>query len=297
MNPTRSTAGFSLYFALKFSLLWLQRLLLTVGRRLLGRRPKFVVLTPPFFRNQFVYDASTRTGLRLRIRDVVDLCTLNEIYWDSAYDLARLRRGPEIAAWYRELLDAKQRPLIVDCGANMGLAARYFAHDYPEARVIAIEPDEANVRQARLNNDPVHVEVRQAAVGSAAMRGRIVDLGLGNNALRVEADAGGTLEIVSLNSILADAERDGLAPFLVKIDIEGFEHELFSRNVEWVERFPVLVIELHDWLMPGQGTARNFLRALAELDRDFVYINENVFSIANRRPVPRVATPLPAASA
>jgi len=49
--------------------------------------------------------------------------------------------------------------------------------------------------------------------------------------------------------------------------------------------------------MPGQGTARNFLRALAELDRDFVYINENVFSIANRRPVPRVATPLPAASA
>lgn len=179
----------------------------------------------------------------------------------------------------------------------MGLAARYFAHDYPEARVIAIEPDEANVRQARLNNDPVHVEVRQAAVGSAAMRGRIVDLGLGNNALRVEADAGGTLEIVSLNSILADAERDGLAPFLVKIDIEGFEHELFSRNVEWVERFPVLVIELHDWLMPGQGTARNFLRALAELDRDFVYINENVFSIANRRPVPRVATPLPAASA
>jgi len=208
-----------------------------------------------------------------------------------------LRRGPEITAWYRELLDAKQRPLIVDCGANMGLAARYFAHDYPEARVIAIEPDEANVRQARLNNDPVHVEVRQAAVGSAAMRGRIVDLGLGNNALRVEADAGGTLEIVSLNSILADAERDGLAPFLVKIDIEGFEHELFSRNVEWVERFPVLVIELHDWLMPGQGTARNFLRALAELDRDFVYINENVFSIANRRPVPRVATPLPAASA
>ena len=33
---------------------------------------------------------------------------------------------------------------IVDAGANIGLAAVWFAANYPEARVTAIEPDKAN---------------------------------------------------------------------------------------------------------------------------------------------------------
>jgi hypothetical protein len=71
-------------------------------------------------------------------------------------------------------------------------------------------------------------------------------------------------------------------PFLVKIDIEGAEQDLFSCNVEWIEKFPILIIELHDWLLPSQGTSRNFLKAIAPLDRDFVFFGENIFSIANR---------------
>lgn len=277
-----ANSGFSLYFTLKFTVLWMMKLLRLALFLLIGRKPKFIVLTPPFVRNQVIYDARTRTFLRVRIRDIVDLCTLIEIFWDDAYDLARLRRFPEISEYYVRLLAAKARPLIVDCGANMGLSAKYFAHAYPAARIIAIEPDEANVRQARLINDPAMVVVLQAAVASEPMQGRIVDLGLGNNAFRVESDAAGTLEMISLNSILADADREGLAPFIVKIDIEGYERELFSKNVEWLDRFPVLVIELHDWLMPRQGTAQSFLKAIASLDRDFIYMNENVFSISNR---------------
>jgi FkbM family methyltransferase len=283
-------AGFSAYFALKFTLVWLQRWGKVLGLGLLGRRPKFVVLSPPFLGNQYIFDPGRRTLLHVRIRNVVDFCTLSEIFWDRAYDLGRLARGAEIAAYYDQLVAAGAQPLIVDCGANMGLAARYFAHDFPAARIIAIEPDESNVRQARLNNDAAQVEIRQAAVASAPMQGRIVDLGRGNNALQVEADEGGALEMISLNSILAGAEAAGQVPFMVKIDIEGFERELFSRNLEWLDRFPVLVIELHDWLMPGQGTSRNFLRAIAGLDRDFVYINENVFSISNRLGAARAAT-------
>jgi len=38
---------------------------------------------------------------------------------------------------------------------------------------------------------------------------------------------------------------------------------------------------LHDWLLPGQGTSRSFLKCMAALDRDFVHIGENVFSIRN----------------
>jgi len=71
-------------------------------------------------------------------------------------------------------------------------------------------------------------------------------------------------------------------PFIAKIDIEGAEAELFSRNLDWVAATPLIIIELHDWLMPKQGTARSFLKCVAAQDRDFVYFGENVLSLRNQ---------------
>jgi hypothetical protein len=69
--------------------------------------------------------------------------------------------------------------------------------------------------------------------------------------------------------------------FLVKIDIEGGENRLFECDDEWVERAMVIIIELHDWLMPGTANSRNCLKALSRYNRDFLFIGENVFSIRN----------------
>ena len=33
---------------------------------------------------------------------------------------------------------------VIDCGANIGLATRYLQHAYPEAHIIAVEPEEGN---------------------------------------------------------------------------------------------------------------------------------------------------------
>ncbi len=70
-------------------------------------------------------------------------------------------------------------------------------------------------------------------------------------------------------------------PFLVKIDIEGFEADLFKENTEWVQKFPVLIVELHDWMLPRSANSQNFLKCVSSLDRDFVFRGENVFSIKN----------------
>ncbi len=35
-------------------------------------------------------------------------------------------------------------PLILDCGANIGLSALYFQRLYPKARIMAFEPDTHN---------------------------------------------------------------------------------------------------------------------------------------------------------
>jgi hypothetical protein len=44
----------------------------------------------------------------------------------------------------------------------------------------------------------------------------------------------------------------------------------------------VLVIELHDWMLPRAANSGPFLREIAVRDRDFVYHGENIFSISNQ---------------
>ena len=80
--------------------------------------------------------------------------------------------------------------------------------------------------------------------------------------------------------------RDGYLPFILKVDIEGYESALFDGKCDWIDEFALMITELHDWALPTQGTSRNFLRAVAERERDFVYIGENVFSIAHRLNLP-----------
>ena len=76
-------------------------------------------------------------------------------------------------------------------------------------------------------------------------------------------------------------DNKDLLPFIVKIDIEGFEKDLFSANTEWVERFKLLIIETHDWMFPTQANSNNFLKVISKHNRDFVHKGENIFSISN----------------
>ena len=73
--------------------------------------------------------------------------------------------------------------------------------------------------------------------------------------------------------------NDKFNPFIIKIDIEGGEKNLFEKNVEWVEKFKIIIIEPHDWMYPKKNLFKNFLEKIAHLDRDFVILNENIVSI------------------
>ena len=88
------------------------------------------------------------------------------------------------------------------------------------------------------------------------------------------------MKCITVNEIYASRSQD-CSPFIVKIDIEGGESALFSTNTEWVATTPLIIIELHDWLLPGKAASRSFLQCIAGQDRDFVYIGENIFSIDN----------------
>ena len=64
---------------------------------------------------------------------------------------------------------------------------------------------------------------------------------------------------------------------IFKIDIEGGEKSLFSGDTTWMRQFPLIIIELHDWMLPFSGSSKNFLKAVAEHEFDFVHKGENIF--------------------
>ena len=70
-------------------------------------------------------------------------------------------------------------------------------------------------------------------------------------------------------------------PFITKVDIEGFEGQLFSNNTQWMDKFYLIALEVHDWMLPKQGISKNFLSAHSKLNRDFYLRGDTVFSIKN----------------
>lgn len=216
-----------------------------------------------------------------------DWFTFDQIFIHEDYNLKALKRYAEFEALYaRYSVDGT--PLILDLGANIGLSSVYFHHIWPTAKIVAVEPSQDNFAVLRQNfGATANFDGMLAGIACKSSRLAVADPAVEKNAFTttvIEPGAGGGVQGVTVPEILARYPKsDGYLPFIVKIDIEGFESDLFAENTEWVNEFPILIIEMHDWLFPGQGTSSNFLKTIAGLDRDFVYLGENVFSIRNDR--------------
>src|SRR5262249_49323663 len=79
---------------------------------------------------------------------------------------------------------------------------------------------------------------------------------------------------ITVSDILHQIDADRID--LLKLDIEGSELELFSRNTdEWLDRIQMIAIELHDRFRPG--CAHAFYSAL--VPREFIQelSGENIF--------------------
>jgi FkbM family methyltransferase len=205
-----------------------------------------------------------------------DKGVVQQIFVSEDYSLNRFARGPEMVAQYERMAN----PLIIDLGANIGASVVYFGLHFPEAHITAIEPDKNNFTLLQSNIKGMNVDCRCVAIGSSPGYLTLIDPGQGEWAYRtVKSGSGIKVPVLAMDTLMK--EKRNYEPFICKIDIEGAEDDLFSKNVGWIDAFPVLIIELHDWLLPRAGSSRNFLRAITDRNRDFVYYGENIFSFRN----------------
>ncbi len=246
---------------------------------ILSPNRNYVLLSPPALSHQVVFSKQTFRFKTYKVRSLADYSTLLQMFYTEDYRLI-LEREKEIITLYHAMIQKGQVPLIIDCGANIGLSADYFAQMFPKARIVAIEPDKNNIELAAQNCHAPMVHFIHAGIASEKGAANLIDPQCGEWGYRTEMAEGGPIKMISVPSLLE--ENKDATPFIIKIDIEGFEKELFSKNTEWVDLFDLLVIELHDWMLPKETNAQNFLKTIAPLNRDFIYRNENIFSLANR---------------
>lgn len=194
-----------------------------------------------------------------------DTAVLEKIFHTEEFNISTAPQFAWIRAAYDRTLEAGQVPLIVDCGANNGLSALYFASHLPRAKIVGIEPARDNVELARKNTEhnPL-IEIIEAAVHDQAATLELVDPDAEKFAYRVQeasAPSATSVAAVTIGEILQRhaAERN----LIVKVDIEGGEEALFRSNTGWLDRTELLIVETHDWLFPGQGTSRTLFSAIA----------------------------------
>lgn len=187
------------------------------------------------------------------------------------YDLSPFPQYRRVLAAYERILAAGERPVILDGGANVGAASRWFSMQFPEAAIVALEPDHDSAAVCRKNLErAASAKVIEAAIGSVPGYVKVIP-NEESLAIRTERSHEGRTPIMTVPEAVRLVEgRPSL--FIAKVDIEGFESDLFAQDTEWVSTAPVLFVETHDWLFPGQHTSRNLLKTLSATDHETLIV-------------------------
>ena len=166
--------------------------------------------------------------------------------------------------------------MIIDAGANIGAASLWFRRLYPDAAIVAIEPDPDNLAILRKNiaDDPL-THVVDAAIGSKPGHVDLEKTNAGWGTMTHRSNDG--VPIVTVSTLTKMIDEASL--FIVKVDIEGFESDLFADNLGWLDDAHVVMIEPHDWMLPGQRSSGTFQQALAKHPFEIFIRGENLIYV------------------
>jgi FkbM family methyltransferase len=199
------------------------------------------------------------------------------------YNIAEWTQGKALLEYHRR--QSGERPsLVVDAGANIGAASVYFLNVLENVFVFAIEPEIGNWRILEINTQDYrnrfnfHGAVSDSDGVLALEDPGYTDLGFRTASVEDGATAGRIIvNSISPRSILADPRTANTSPLIFKIDIEGGEGRLFAGDTSWMSAFPLIIVELHDWMLPFSGSSTNFMKAVARHDFDVLVKGENIY--------------------
>lgn len=180
------------------------------------------------FTNSFVY---LRTG-------TTDISVFHQIFHQRLYDCI-----------------VPEPKTIIDAGAYTGLSTLFFKSKYPNAQIVAIEPEPSNYRLLTRNVQCCrNVLSINAALTGCAGPFFLYDAGQGHHGFQVRSQPGDAEQLPLVMGITVDLILEVMSwqeVDILKMDIEGSEVDVFQSSEKWIEKCNVIMVELHDRLKPG----------------------------------------------
>ena len=181
------------------------------------------------------------------------------------------------------VFDVEKTPaVIVDAGANIGLASIYFASKFPDSHIIAIEPEASNFDMLKKNVAPYsNITPVNAALWNRNEEINLVDPGLGKWGFMTQGEnykeeglgrVTHRVQGMTIDKIMDDNHLEKID--ILKLDIEGAEREVFIDSSSWINKVNALIIELHERMKSGCN--RTFYKNSEGFDNEWQY-GENIY--------------------
>jgi hypothetical protein len=233
-----------------------------------------------FYDFLIIFDKKERECFKIYFETYFDLLTIRNSFFLEEYNLFR------ISYLEKKLTNNLDKKLIIDCGANIGTSSIFFQKLFSNSKIINIESNEKNFSLLKKNCDNNFHNINCAIASDNFFYKNIEKLDNRGNTIQI-SDIATQKKSITINEIINSYKETDFNFFLIKIDIEGNEKDLFSKNTEWVNKFKIIVIELHDWMIPENQISSSFLRCISKLNeqsncrRDLLIFGENLISIKN----------------
>ena len=189
------------------------------------------------------------------------------------------------ARQYYYFKSERAAPIILDCGANVGMASLYFKWLYPESRVLAFEPDPSTFRMLQENIVRNNLDIK---THNCALWDQDTQV-----AFFVDPSNPGGLLMSTDNSrangkrITVPAKRlsefiDSDVDFL-KLDVEGAEHRVICDLVRSgkLSAIQQMVIEYHHKLGHQKSNLSIFLSMLEHAGFEY-QIHAGLYPVASK---------------
>lgn len=169
---------------------------------------------------------------------------------------------------------ANPAPVILDCGANMGLSTIYFKQLFPQAKIIAFEPDAAIAAMMKQNlavfgyND-VTIEQKAVWVANTTLEFNASG-GLGGTLAAPHSEAAPG-NIITVGAVRLRNYLEQKVDFL-KIDIEGAEVTVLKDCADRLTNVERLFVEYHS--TPGQEQELDVLLTIVKSAGFRIYIKD-----------------------
>ena len=189
---------------------------------------------------------------------------------NDLYILNSVLSGEEYEGFDSTMLKCHDEDIVIDAGAHIGGSAIKLRMMFPQNRLVLIEPESRNFYLLKRNVSTLkNLTLLNAALVPTELAGQevylwnrtgkagftIVEGALDNP----DATAIQKTTTISIREILANEGKKEIA--FLKVDIEGAEKVIFSRDKDLAKNILVAYIELHDRVVEGcTETVRNFFK-------------------------------------